>query len=45
MVLPVGGRADQTIVHVVRKGKRTIETPMLGCRFVKLIGKAGWDPG
>jgi protein-L-isoaspartate(D-aspartate) O-methyltransferase len=45
MVLPVGGRAEQTIVRVVRKGKRTIETPMLACRFVKLIGEAGWGPG
>lgn len=45
MVLPVGGRSEQTIVRVVRKGRRTIETPMLACRFVKLIGEAGWQGG
>jgi len=45
MVLPVGAQAEQTIVRVVRKGNRTIETPMLACRFVKLIGEAGWGSG
>lgn len=45
MILPVGGQTEQTIVRVVRKGKRTIETPMLACRFVKLIGEAGWRSG
>ncbi len=43
MVLPVGRDQDQTIVRVVRNGNRTIETPLLPCRFVKLIGEKGWD--
>ena len=42
LVVPVGGEHEQTIVRVVRRGTRSIETPLLACRFVKLIGKAGW---
>jgi len=42
LVVPVGGDTEQTIVEVVRKGSRTIETPKLACRFVKLIGQEGW---
>ncbi len=42
LVIPVGGESEQTIVFVVREGPRTIETPMLACRFVKLIGQEGW---
>jgi protein-L-isoaspartate(D-aspartate) O-methyltransferase len=42
LVIPVGGDTEQTIVLVIRKGSRTIETPMLACRFVKLIGQEGW---
>lgn len=42
LVIPVGGDAEQTIVLVIREGSRTIETPMLACRFVKLVGKEGW---
>jgi protein-L-isoaspartate(D-aspartate) O-methyltransferase len=43
LVIPVGGNTEQTIVRVVRQGSRTIETPMLACRFVKLIGREGWE--
>jgi protein-L-isoaspartate(D-aspartate) O-methyltransferase len=42
LVAPVGGATEQTIVVVVREGLRTIETPHLACRFVKLIGEQGW---
>lgn len=42
IVLPVGSEHEQTIVCVDRRGSRTIETPMLACRFVKLIGEQGW---
>jgi len=45
LVIPVGGPAEQTIVRVIRKGRRTVETPMLACRFVKLIGREGWPGG
>jgi protein-L-isoaspartate(D-aspartate) O-methyltransferase len=42
LVIPVGGPTEQTVVCVVREGSRTVETPMLACRFVKLIGREGW---
>ena len=42
LILPVGAREEQTIVRVDRRGPRTVETPLLGCRFVKLIGREGW---
>jgi len=43
LVLPVGGPTDQTIVCVTRDGPRIIESPTIGCRFVKLIGAEGWN--
>ena len=43
LVAPVGGASEQTIVRVTRRGARTTETPMLACRFVKLVGREGWD--
>ena len=43
LVIPVGDRREQTIVRVVRDGDRTVETPMLACRFVSLIGDEGWS--
>lgn len=42
MVVPVGGENEQTLVRVVRRGDRAVEEGLLGCRFVKLIGQAGW---
>lgn len=44
LVMPVGEHTEQTIVRVVRRGSSTTETPMLACRFVKLIGREGWAP-
>lgn len=46
LVMPIGGTERQTIVRVVREGDRSIETPSLACRFVKLVGEQGWrsDP-
>lgn len=43
LILPLGGKTEQTIVRVVRHGSRTVETTTLACRFVKLIGKEGWN--
>ena len=45
LVLPIGGAKSQTISLIVRKGARIVETPLLPCRFVKLIGRQGWDAG
>jgi len=44
LVLPVGNQISQTLVRV-RKGKDgaiSVEQS-IGCRFVKLIGKHGWE--
>ncbi len=43
LIAPVGGASQQTIVRVVRRHGQTTETPLLACRFVKLVGKEGWD--
>ena len=43
LVIPVGGSDEQVLTVVERRGDRTIETPSIGCRFVKLIGAAGWQ--
>lgn len=42
LVVPVGGANEQTLIRVTRTGERTIETPTLACRFVKLIGAEAW---
>ncbi len=42
LVMPVGDRVEQTLVRVVRSGTRITEERTLACRFVKLIGEAGW---
>ncbi len=43
MVLPVGGKSEQTIVCVDRREGKIIETRGIACRFVKLIGNQGWS--
>lgn len=43
LVMPVGRDRVQTVVRVHRQGPRTIETSLLPCRFVQLIGREGWD--
>ncbi|HLH38979.1 MAG TPA: protein-L-isoaspartate(D-aspartate) O-methyltransferase [Bryobacteraceae bacterium] len=43
LVIPVGGRADQDL-QVIRKKNGKISTRVvLGCRFVPLIGREGWQ--
>jgi protein-L-isoaspartate(D-aspartate) O-methyltransferase len=44
LVLPVGDQFSQTLVRIVKQqdGSCTIEDS-IGCRFVKLIGKYGWE--
>ncbi|MFQ5494868.1 MAG: protein-L-isoaspartate(D-aspartate) O-methyltransferase [Phycisphaerae bacterium] len=44
LIIPVGGPTEQNLVRVVRRAGRTVDTPLLGCRFVKLIGTGGWAP-
>ena len=42
MLIPVGGPKEQRLQRVDRLEHRTIETPLLACRFVKLLGTGGW---
>lgn len=42
MVLPVGTSDHQHLVRVERRPHRYVEYPLIGCRFVKLIGAHGW---
>ena len=43
LVIPVGDAAQQTLLQVTKRLGRTVEIPLIACRFVKLIGQAGWD--
>lgn len=43
IVIPIGSAGLQVLVVVRRCDGRTIETPILPCRFVKLIGAEAWD--
>jgi len=43
LVVPVGAPDEQVLTVVQRQGDRTIEKPSIACRFVKLIGREGWD--
>lgn len=42
LVVPVGYLHDQTLVLVQRREDGFSEQPVLKCRFVKLVGAAGW---
>src|SRR4051812_11485235 len=41
-VLPVGPQDEQMLVEVTRSGRRLETRDICACRFVKLIGEAGW---
>jgi protein-L-isoaspartate(D-aspartate) O-methyltransferase len=43
LVIPVGGRALQTLVVVRREGDAFVEEPGIGCVFVPLVGEDGWQ--
>jgi protein-L-isoaspartate(D-aspartate) O-methyltransferase len=42
-VLPVGPADEQMLVEVRRRGDRLVSTDVCPCRFVKLIGREGWE--
>lgn len=44
LVLPVGPEGDQTLVLVQRTPSGIQRSDVMKCRFVKLLGKAGWPP-
>jgi len=44
LVLPVGDQFSQTLVRVLKREDGTYATEQsIGCRFVKLIGRNGWE--
>jgi protein-L-isoaspartate(D-aspartate) O-methyltransferase len=43
MVLPIGGDDGQELVRIWRTEQGFREDYLGGCRFVKLIGRHGWD--
>jgi protein-L-isoaspartate(D-aspartate) O-methyltransferase len=42
LVIPVGGRASQELIKVVKDGNEIVRNNLGSCRFVKLIGTYGW---
>jgi protein-L-isoaspartate(D-aspartate) O-methyltransferase len=44
LVIPIGAGPIQTLVVVTRQGPEPAVRNVCGCRFVKLIGEAGWPP-
>ncbi len=44
IVAPVGDESTQDLVAVEKTPAGLRTTPLCGCRFVKLIGAAGWAP-
>jgi len=45
LVIPVGDRFTQTLTCVRQTGEGLKFEYYGGCRFVRLIGKYGWDGG
>jgi len=44
LVAPVGDTDSQTLMRLIRRGAMFRETPLLGCRFVPLLGTHAWNP-
>jgi len=43
LIAPVGGEYTQELTKITKKRDRIIKESLGGCRFVKLIGKNGWQ--
>jgi len=44
LVIPVGNELEQRLLKIVKHADGTLETiPSVGCRFVPLVGKQGWQ--
>ena len=43
MVVPVGDQHAQDLIKITRDSEGTHQTSLGGCRFVKLVGKQGWN--
>jgi protein-L-isoaspartate(D-aspartate) O-methyltransferase len=44
LVAPIGPEEDQDLTVIDKRSGRAIERSVMSCRFVKLIGREGWDP-
>ena len=44
VVIPVGERDEQTLLAVTRTAAGVVESRLVTCRFVKLIGNEAWPP-
>jgi protein-L-isoaspartate(D-aspartate) O-methyltransferase len=42
-VLPVGPQDEQVLLQVTRQGNELASRELCACRFVKLIGRQGWE--
>lgn len=42
LIVPVGGGREQILVDIERRGDRTVERSLMACRFVPLVGEAGF---
>jgi protein-L-isoaspartate(D-aspartate) O-methyltransferase len=45
MVVPVGDQHSQDLIKITKDSSGIQQTSLGGCRFVKLVGKQGWDEG
>ncbi|MCO6438004.1 MAG: protein-L-isoaspartate(D-aspartate) O-methyltransferase [Phycisphaerae bacterium] len=45
LIIPVGGTTEQRLILGERRGEHFVETPLLPCRFVQLLGSQGWPEG
>ena len=43
LVVPVGSRHSQDLIKITKKSDGIQQTNLGGCRFVKLVGKYGWQ--
>lgn len=43
MIAPIGMAENQRLILIKREGKRWTEKVISECRFVKLVGKEGWE--
>lgn len=43
LVIPVGDERAQTLYTLRRRGDKFVQDVGIGCRFVKLVGEAGWQ--
>lgn len=42
LLVPVGDTETQTLVRIRKRRGGTVESPLIACRFVKMVGRGGW---